>query len=172
MYKYERWSIERLSTEELMLSNCGAGKDSCSSLDSKEVKSVNLKGNKPWIFLGRTDARAEAPILWPPDTKNWLIGKLPNTEQLKARGEGGDREWDGWIALVTQQMCVWAKSERYWRAAKAGMLQSMGLQRVKQDWATEQQQTQEKLFLYLSNMVVYYLVTNFCLMLVDRIKSV
>ena len=47
MYKYESWAIERLSTEELMLSNCGTGKDSCSSFDSKEVKSVNLKGNKP-----------------------------------------------------------------------------------------------------------------------------
>ena len=46
-----------------------------SPLDIREIKSVNPKGNQPWIFIGRTDAEAEAPILWPPDAKNWLIGK-------------------------------------------------------------------------------------------------
>ena len=46
-----------------------------SPLDSKEIKPVNTKGNQPWIFTGRTDAEAEAPILWPPDAKSWLIGK-------------------------------------------------------------------------------------------------
>ena len=44
-------------------------------LDSKEIKPVNPKGNKPRIFIGRTDAEAEAPILWPPDAKSQLIGK-------------------------------------------------------------------------------------------------
>ena len=46
-----------------------------SPLDSKEIKPVNPKGNQSWIFTGRTDAEAEAPVLWPPDVKNWLIGK-------------------------------------------------------------------------------------------------
>ena len=46
-----------------------------SPLDSKEIKLVNPKGTQPWIFTVRTDAEAEAPILWPPDAKNWLIGK-------------------------------------------------------------------------------------------------
>ena len=46
-----------------------------SPLDSKEIKPVNPKGNQPWIFTGRTDAEAEAPILWSPDAKSWLIGK-------------------------------------------------------------------------------------------------
>ena len=46
-----------------------------SPLDSKEIKLVNPKGNQPWIFIGRTDAKAETPILWPTDAKNWLIGK-------------------------------------------------------------------------------------------------
>ena len=49
-----------------------------SPLDSKEVKLVNPKGNQPWMFFGRTDAEAEAPILWPPDGKTWLIGKDPD----------------------------------------------------------------------------------------------
>ena len=49
-----------------------------SPLDCKEIKSVNPKGNQSWIFIGRTDAEAETPILWPPDSKNWLIGKDPD----------------------------------------------------------------------------------------------
>ena len=47
-------------------------------LDCKEIQSVHPKGNQPWIFIGRTDAKAEAPILWPPDVKNWLIWKDPD----------------------------------------------------------------------------------------------
>ena len=46
-----------------------------STLESKEIKPVNPKGNKPWVFIGRTDAEAEAPILWPPDAKSQLTGK-------------------------------------------------------------------------------------------------
>ena len=47
-------------------------------LDSKEIQPVHPKGNQPWIFIGRTDAEAETPILWPPDAKNWLIRKDPD----------------------------------------------------------------------------------------------
>ena len=46
-----------------------------SHLDCKEIKPVNPKGNQPWIFIRRTDAEVEAPILWPPDVKSWLTGK-------------------------------------------------------------------------------------------------
>ena len=49
-----------------------------SPLDCKEIKPVNSKGNQPWIFIGRTDSEAEAPILWPPDVKSWLTGKDPD----------------------------------------------------------------------------------------------
>ena len=47
-------------------------------LDSKKIKPVNPKGDQPWIFIGRIDAEAEAPILWPPDVKSWLTGKDPD----------------------------------------------------------------------------------------------
>ena len=49
-----------------------------SPLDSTEIKPVPPKGDRPWIFIGRTDAEAEAPILWPPDTKSWLFEKHPD----------------------------------------------------------------------------------------------
>ena len=47
-------------------------------LDCTEIKAVNPKGNQPWLYIGRTDAKAEAPILWPPDVKSWLSGKDPD----------------------------------------------------------------------------------------------
>ena len=49
-----------------------------SPLDSKEIKPVNPNGNQSWLFIGRTIVEAEAPILWPPDAKNWLIRKDPD----------------------------------------------------------------------------------------------
>ena len=49
-----------------------------SPMDSKEIKSVDPKGNQLWIFIGRADAEAEASVLWPPDAKNWLTGKDPD----------------------------------------------------------------------------------------------
>ena len=52
-----------------------------SPLDSKEMKAVHPKGNQPLVFIGRTDAAAEAPILWPPDVKSWLAGKVPDAEK-------------------------------------------------------------------------------------------
>ena len=72
-----REAQRRLSAKQLMLSNNGTGEDSWESLDFKETSSkpVNPKGNQPWIFTVRTDAEAEAPILWPPGAKCWLIGK-------------------------------------------------------------------------------------------------
>ena len=67
-------------------------------LDSKEIKPVNPKGDQPWIFIGRTDAEAEALILWPPDGKNWLIGKDPNDGKDGGQEEKGvtEDEMVGW----------------------------------------------------------------------------
>ena len=56
-----------------MLFNCGVAEDTESPLDWEEIQQVHPKGNQSWIFIGRTDAEAEAPIFWPPDVKNWLI---------------------------------------------------------------------------------------------------
>ena len=73
-----------------------------SPLDSKEVQPVQ-EGYQSWIFIGRTDAEAEIPILWPPDAKHWLIFKRPWCwERLKVAGEGDDRGWDGWMTSLNQ----------------------------------------------------------------------
>ena len=72
-----------------------------SPLDSKEMKPVNSQGNPSWI-IGRTDAEAEAPILWPPDAKNWLIGKDPDAgkdwrQEEKGMAEGEMVGWHHWL---------------------------------------------------------------------------
>ena len=107
-----------------------------SPLDCKEIKPAHPKGNQSWIFIGRTDAEAEAPILWPPDVKIWLIRKDWCWEKLKAGGEVDDRGWDSWMASSIQWTWVWASSGSWWRTGKPGVLQSMGSQRVIHDWAT------------------------------------
>ena len=69
-----------------------------SPLDFKEIQPVNPKGNQSWIFIGRTDAKAEAPILWAPDVKNWLIGKDPDAGKDWRQKEKGtiEDEMVGW----------------------------------------------------------------------------
>ena len=67
----------KLSTEELMLLNCGIGEDFEGPLDSKEIQPVHPKGNQSWVFIERTDAEAETPILWPPETKELTHWKRP-----------------------------------------------------------------------------------------------
>ena len=69
-----------------------------SPLNCKEIKSVNLKGNQCWILIGRTDAEAEVPMLWPPDSKNWLNGKAPDAGKDWRQEEKGPTEDEifGW----------------------------------------------------------------------------
>ena len=72
-----------------------------SPLDSKESKPVHPKGNQPWIFIGRTDAEAEAPILWPPDVKSWLTGKDPDAGKDWGHEKQQRMRWHGWMAWST-----------------------------------------------------------------------
>ena len=121
-----------------MLLNCGVGEDSWEPLNWREIQPVHPKGNQSWIFIGRTDAEAETPILWPPDVKNWLNWKRPwYREKLKAGGQEDGRGWDGWMASLTQWTWVWINSGRGWWTGRPGVLQSMESQRVRHDWATE-----------------------------------
>ena len=87
-----------MSMKELMLLNCGVRGDFKSLLDCKEIQPVHPKGDQSWIFIGRTDAEAETPILWPPDAKNWLIWKDPDDGKDWRREEKGTAEAEmvGW----------------------------------------------------------------------------
>ena len=102
-----------------------------SPLDCKEIQPVHPKGDQSRMFIGRTDAEAETPILGHP---MWRAAHLKRPwcwERLKAGGEGDDRGWDGWMASATQRTWVWVNSGR------PGVLQSMESQRVRHDWATD-----------------------------------
>ena len=101
-----------------------------SPLDCKEMEPVNPKGNQPWIFTGRTDAEAEAPILWPPDAKSPLTGKLWCWARLKV-GERDDRGWEGWMASRSQRTWVWAGET--WHASVHGVAKS---RTQLSDWTT------------------------------------
>ena len=100
-----------------------------STLDSQEVKPVNPKWNQPWIFIVRTDAEAEVPIVWPPVAKNWLIGKDPDARKNWRQEEKGMAEdeivgWHHWLNGHD-----WVSSRNWWWTARPGMLQSMGFQK-------------------------------------------
>ena len=86
-----------------------------SPLDSKEIKSVNPKGNQSWIFIGKADAEAEPPIIWPPDAKkpdslekSLILGKIEGRRRWR------DRVWDGWMASPAQWTWIWASSGSWW----------------------------------------------------------
>jgi len=88
----------KLSAEELMLLNCSVGEDSWESLDYKEIQPVHSKGDQSWVFFGRTDAKAETPVLWPPHAKSWLIGKDSDAGRDWGQEEKGlaEDEMAGW----------------------------------------------------------------------------
>ena len=109
-----------------------------SPLDCKEIKPVNPKGNQPWIFFGRTDTEAEAPIPWPPDAKNWLIRKDPDAGKDWMQVEKGKTldEMLGWHHQLDGHEFEQAPGIGDW-TGKPGVLQFMGWQRVQHEWATE-----------------------------------
>ena len=75
MYRCESWTIRKAECQRIDIFKLRCWRTLASILNSKKIKPINPKRNQPWIFIGRTDAEAEAPILWPPDSKSWLLGK-------------------------------------------------------------------------------------------------
>ena len=115
-----------------------------SPLDSKEIQPVNTKGNQPWIFIGRTDAEAEAPTLWPPDVKSWLIDKDPEAGK-DWRPKEKERQGMRWLDSITESMDV-NLSELWETAEDRGAQRAAGHGvAVRHDWATEQQQEHSEL---------------------------
>ena len=118
-----------------------------SLLDCKEIKQVNPKGNQSWISIERTHAEAETPIFWPPHAELTHLKRPWCWERLKAGEEGDNRGWDGWMASLTRWTWVWASSRNWWWTGRPGVLQSMQLQRVGHNWATELSSTVRSLSL-------------------------
>ena len=109
-----------------------------SPLDCKEIQPVHSKGDQSWLFFGRNDAKAEAPVLWPPHAKSWLIGKDSDAGRDWGQEEKGTTEdEDGWMASPIRRTWVWVNSGSLWWTGRPGVLRFMGLQRVRHDRATE-----------------------------------
>ena len=127
--RVEPW--RRLSTEELMPLNCGAGKDSWESLDSqagRSNQSILKEINSEYSVEGQMLKLKFFSILatW---CKELTHCKRPWCwESWRAGEEEGDQRWDGWLASPTQWTWVWTNSWRQWRTGKPGVLQTMGLQ--------------------------------------------
>ena len=123
-----------------------------SSLDCKEIQPVHPKGNKSWIFTGRTNAEAETPILWPPDTKNWLIGKNPDAGKDKRQEEKGMTEDErvGWHHQLDGQELVMDREA--WHGAVHGVTNS---QTRLSDWTELNWWNQDNLILKFILIITY-----------------
>ena len=108
-----------------------------SPLDCKEIQAVHPKGDQSWVSFGRTDAEVETPILWPPHVKSWLIGKDPGGGRDWGQEEKGmtEDEMAGWHHRLDAHEFGWILE--LVMDGGPGVLQFMGSQRVKHDWAPE-----------------------------------
>ena len=124
---YGLW--RKLSTEELMLLNCGVGEDSWESL--------GLQGDHPWVFFGRNDAKAETPVLWPPHEKSWFIGKDSDAGRDWGQEEKGttEDEMAGWHHWLDGRESEWTPGVGDGQGSLA-CCDSWG-GRIRHDWATE-----------------------------------
>ena len=98
-----------------------------SPLDTKEIQPVHPRGNQSWVFIGKTDAEAETPILWPPYMKNWLIWKNPNAGKDWRWEEKGmtENEMVGWYHCLNGTW-VWVNSGSWWWTGRPGILHTWG----------------------------------------------
>ena len=138
IYGCERWTIKKaecffecwIDAFELVVLE----KTLESPLDCKEIKPVHPKGDQSWVFIGRTDIEAEAPILWPPDVKNWLIGKDPDAGNDWRQEEKGmtEDEMVGWHHQLNEhefeqtpsKRCDGQRNQRNWCASAHGVPKS------------------------------------------------
>ena len=152
MYGCESWSVKKAEHRGIDDSELWFWRRLESSLECK-IKSVSPKGNQSWIFIGRTDAKSEAPILWPPDVQSWLIRKDLDAGKGWWQEEKAMRGWDGWMASPTQWMWVWVDSGSWWwtgldwHAAVYGVAKS---QTQLSDWPTTKVLFPKFFFFFLS----------------------
>ena len=150
MYGCERWTIKKAKPKELMPLKHGFGNTLESPLGCKAIQPVHPKGTQSWIFIKGTDTEAETPILWPPDVKNWLIGKKPWCwERLNVGGERDDRGWDGWMASLTQWTWVLVNSGSWWWTGRPVIAAVHGVTKSRIQLSDWTELTHEKVFYFL-----------------------
>ena len=131
MYGCESWTVKKAERRKIdAFWTVVLEKTLESSLDCKEIQAVHPKGDQSWVFIGRTDAEAETPILWPPHAKNWLTGKDPDTGRDWVQEEKGMIE-DRWLGGITDlidlslsKLRELLMDRKAWRAAIHGVTKS------------------------------------------------
>ena len=112
MYRCERWTIEKAEHRRTDAFELWSWRRHLENpLDCKEIKPVNPEGNQPWVFIGRADAEAEAPVLWPPDVKSWLIWKDPDAgKDWRQEDEGMTEDemvgWHHWLNVHESEQAL------------------------------------------------------------------
>ena len=150
MYGCERWTIKKAECHKnwcfsiMVLEKTLERVPWTARRSNQSIQPVNPKGNQSWTFNARIDADAEAPMLCPPDVKNWLTGKDPDAGKDWRQKEKGATE-DEMVDGITYSMDVSLSRLRgWWWTGKPGVLQPMGPQRVRHNWVTELNWTELK----------------------------
>ena len=103
MYGCESWTVMKAERRRIDAFELWCWRRLESPLDCKEIQQVHSEGDQSWVFIGRTDAKAETPILWPPHAKSWLIGKDPDAEGIGGRRRRGWQRMR-WLDGITDSM--------------------------------------------------------------------
>ena len=132
MYGCESWTVKKAESQRIDAFQLWCWRRLLRVPWTARIQPVHSEGDQSWVFFGRNDAKAETPVLWPPYTKSWFIGKDSDAGRDWGQEEKGMTEDE-----MTWWTWVWVTSGSWWWIGRPGVLRFMGSQRVGHDWATE-----------------------------------